>query len=156
MILCGSCGIRMRLFGISIVPTFLMWRIITHSVGQSEWCLHTLAVPAYFFVKLSSLWCTRHWIRKPGPAHCLIHDVPENEILGALSEYGISKEILPTMMGGGVDLDVWLPTWIAQRRALEMEEIWAVAFPVPFDDRRQEITVQWQQSTVHCFYLAIL
>jgi hypothetical protein len=50
-----------------------------------------------------------------------VHDVSENEIVHALSEYGISREMLPTEMGGTVELN---PTeWIAQRRAAEMEEI---------------------------------
>jgi hypothetical protein len=50
-----------------------------------------------------------------------VHDVSENDIVDALSEYGISREMLPTEMGGTVELN---PTeWIAQRRAAEMEEL---------------------------------
>lgn len=60
---------------------------------------------------------------KAGRSRTLIHDVPDNQLLATLAEYGISKEILPTAVGGDVDLDTWLPIWIAQRRALEMEEI---------------------------------
>jgi len=50
-----------------------------------------------------------------------IHNVSENEITNALSEYGIEKEMLPTEMGGTVELNP--SEWIAQRRALEMEEL---------------------------------
>jgi hypothetical protein len=62
-------------------------------------------------------------VDKTGRYRTLIHDVPENEILATFAEYGISKEVLPTEVGGDVDVDTWLSTWIAQRRALEMEEI---------------------------------
>lgn len=60
---------------------------------------------------------------KAGRARTVIHDVPEKGILEALAEYGIAKHILPTIMGGDVDLDVWIPQFIAKRRAIEMEEI---------------------------------
>jgi hypothetical protein len=51
----------------------------------------------------------------------LIHDVPENEILNVLQEYGISKDMLPTGVGGDVIID--MPKWMANRRAVELEEI---------------------------------
>lgn len=57
------------------------------------------------------------WMR----AREIVHNVPESEITNALSEYGIEKEMLPTEMGGTVELNV--SEWIAQRRALEMEEL---------------------------------
>lgn len=60
---------------------------------------------------------------KVGRARTVIHDVPESEILDVLAEYGILKDMLPTPMGGTIHLDTWLPVWIAQRRAIEMEEI---------------------------------
>lgn len=56
-------------------------------------------------------------------ARVVIHDVPESELLGSLSKYGITANMLPTNMGGLVDLDAWLPRFIVQRRAIEMEEI---------------------------------
>lgn len=62
-------------------------------------------------------------LSKEGRARTLIHDVPENEILDLLTNYGIRREMLPTSMGGTVDLDKWLLSWIAYRRAIEMEEI---------------------------------
>lgn len=48
------------------------------------------------------------------------HDVPESDILSALSAYGITKDMLPTEFGGTIQLNP--SEWIAQRRALEMEE----------------------------------
>lgn len=51
-----------------------------------------------------------------------IHDVPEGEILASLAPYGLEKDMLPTKMGGTVELNV--SDWIEMRRAIEMEEIW--------------------------------
>lgn len=51
----------------------------------------------------------------------VVHDVPENEIANALLEYGIRKEMLPTGMGGTVEIDMM--KWTADRRATEMEEL---------------------------------
>jgi hypothetical protein len=51
----------------------------------------------------------------------VLHDVPESEILEALSRYGIEKAMLPTLTGGTVELN--LEEWIANRRAVEMEEL---------------------------------
>lgn len=50
-----------------------------------------------------------------------VHNVPESEIVSVLTEYGIQKEMLPTVMGGTLLLNP--PEWIAQRRAAEMEEL---------------------------------
>jgi len=50
-----------------------------------------------------------------------IHNVPESQIVEALSQYGILKDMLPTEMGGTVKLNV--VDWIASRRFIEMEEI---------------------------------
>jgi len=59
---------------------------------------------------------------KEGRSRLQIHaGVPESEILDVLSRYGITKEMLPTEMGGTVRLN--MSEWIAQRRAIEMEEI---------------------------------
>jgi len=60
---------------------------------------------------------------KAARSRTLIHDVPENEMLDVLACYGIQKDTLPTGMGGPVDLDAWSSLWVAQRRAIEMEEI---------------------------------
>lgn len=49
-----------------------------------------------------------------------IHSVEAN-IVDTLQEYGIEKEMLPTMIGGTFELDP--SEWIAQRRATEMEEL---------------------------------
>lgn len=51
----------------------------------------------------------------------LIHNVPESEIVSALEEFGIQREMLPTIMGGTVELNP--SEWIAQRRAAEMAEL---------------------------------
>lgn len=57
------------------------------------------------------------WIR----SRTRVHNVPESEIVSTLHEYGIQKEMLPTVMGGSLELD---PSgWIAHRRAVEMEEL---------------------------------
>ena len=58
---------------------------------------------------------------KDARARLIFHDCPESGILDALSEYGIEKHMLPTEMGGLVQLDQ--TEWIAHRRAIEMEEI---------------------------------
>lgn len=58
---------------------------------------------------------------KRGRARERWHVVPETEILNVLSEYGIFKSHLPTQMGGAVQLDQ--SKWMANRRAVEMEEI---------------------------------
>jgi len=50
-----------------------------------------------------------------------MHSVPESEIINVLSNYGILREMLPTEMGGTVELNP--EEWIAQRRAAEMEEL---------------------------------
>jgi hypothetical protein len=47
------------------------------------------------------------------------HDVPESAIAESLSSYGILT--LPTEMGGSLQFSQ--AEWIAQRRAIEMEEI---------------------------------
>lgn len=51
----------------------------------------------------------------------LMHDVPESGYVDLLSEYGISRDMLPREMGGTIELDQ--SEWIANRRALEMEEL---------------------------------
>lgn len=54
-------------------------------------------------------------------ARVQVHDVPPSEIVNTLSVYGIQKEMLPTEMGG--ELEVNPSEWIAERRAAEMEEL---------------------------------
>lgn len=51
----------------------------------------------------------------------LIHNVQETEIFDALISYGITKDMLPTEMGGTVPLNQ--REWMANRIATEMEEI---------------------------------
>lgn len=50
-----------------------------------------------------------------------MHDGTESECLEILSSYGITKDMLPTSIGGTVNLDMM--EWVANRRAAEMEEI---------------------------------
>ena len=50
-----------------------------------------------------------------------LHGVPDIDILGVLSGYGIIEDMLPTEMGGTIELKP--SEWIANRRASEMEEI---------------------------------
>jgi hypothetical protein len=49
------------------------------------------------------------------------HNVHESQILSVLSPYGIMKDMLPTEMGGTIELNQ--SEWIANRRATELEEI---------------------------------
>lgn len=51
----------------------------------------------------------------------LMHSARPSDILVVLSEYGIIPEVLPTEMGGAIQLDQ--TEWIANRRAIEMDEI---------------------------------
>lgn len=50
-----------------------------------------------------------------------IHDVSPSEIVDSLCPYGITKDMLPSQVGGSIHLDPLL--WLANRRAAEMEEI---------------------------------
>jgi len=49
------------------------------------------------------------------------HDVPECDVIETLAGYGILNDMLPTEMGGSVQLDQ--SEWIANRRAVELEEL---------------------------------
>jgi len=49
------------------------------------------------------------------------HDAPESKIILALSAYGITADMLPTEYGGVIPFNQ--SEWIAQRRAVEMEEL---------------------------------
>lgn len=51
----------------------------------------------------------------------VVHNVPVSEIIIVLSAYGIQREMLPTIMGGTVELDQ--QEWIVDRRAAELYEI---------------------------------
>jgi hypothetical protein len=50
-----------------------------------------------------------------------MHDVPESQVPDILSDYGILKKMLPSELGGTVQLDQ--AAWIACRRAAELEGI---------------------------------
>jgi len=54
-------------------------------------------------------------------ARNLTHDVPWTGIVETLSKYGIEKEMLPTAMGGTIELNQ--SEWIANRWATELEAI---------------------------------
>lgn len=54
-------------------------------------------------------------------SRCQVHGVEESKIFEVLSRYGLGKEMLPTKMGGMVELNIL--EWIANRRAIEMEEM---------------------------------
>lgn len=53
--------------------------------------------------------------------HTIQHDVPENEVIEILSNYGLYRNMLPTQMGGTVRLD--LEEFVAKRFAIELEEL---------------------------------
>lgn len=50
-----------------------------------------------------------------------VHDESPHEIAESLSSYGIGKDMIPTQIGGSLQLDP--SKWLANRRAIEMEEI---------------------------------
>ena len=52
-------------------------------------------------------------------ARCVIHHVKESQVVDALSEYGIRKEVIPREMGG--DCDYSHSQYLADRRAIEAE-----------------------------------
>jgi hypothetical protein len=93
--------------------------------------LHRRAWPAKAFP--SHVCCpSKAWFRlfeptvfalmdKERRARIIIHNVPEGEMFASLALYGIEKYMLPTKMGGTVELNV--SEWIEMRRAIEMEEI---------------------------------
>lgn len=54
-------------------------------------------------------------------ARTLEHYVADSNYVEILSEFGITREMLPTEMGGTVNFDQ--REWVAQRRAIELEEI---------------------------------
>jgi len=58
---------------------------------------------------------------KESRSRTVFHDGTESEIIAALSEYGINKDMLPTEMGGS--LVFRQSEWIDNRRAAELEEI---------------------------------
>ena len=60
-------------------------------------------------------------VDKEARCRMLVHDVDERDIVEVLARYGIMKHMLPAEMGGTVKLDQ--VEWIANRRAVEMEEI---------------------------------
>lgn len=51
----------------------------------------------------------------------MAHAVSESEIATVLAEYSITRDVLPTEFGGTVEFNQ--SKWVAQRRAVEMEEI---------------------------------
>lgn len=52
-------------------------------------------------------------------ARCVIHNVKESQVVEALLEYGIQKEVIPREMGG--DCDYSHSQYIADRRTKEAE-----------------------------------
>jgi hypothetical protein len=51
----------------------------------------------------------------------LIHDVPERQLPHILTDFGIHEDMLPTGMGGSVQLDQ--AEWLTNQRAAELMEI---------------------------------
>jgi len=102
-----------RLFGES-VPRFerTAWpiRVTAHHICCSSAFVVTIMKPIYFAMT-----------DKRNRSRTLFHTVPESKIVDTLSNYGILGSMLPTEMGGTLEFSQ--SDWIAQRRALEMEEI---------------------------------
>lgn len=58
---------------------------------------------------------------KEGRSRLKFHDVPECEVIETLAGYGILQHMIPTEMGGTLLLNQ--SEWIANRRAMELEEL---------------------------------
>jgi hypothetical protein len=58
---------------------------------------------------------------KQSRSRTLLHGDSDSQLLDILSNYGILKEMLPTEMGGNLQLNQ--AKWIANRRAVELELI---------------------------------
>ena len=85
----------------------------------SDYPAHVCSSPNIIRTVIKPIVCAL--LGKEGRARTIEHDAPEGEILDELSQYGIEKYMLPTQMGGTVQLN--LEEWIADRRATEMEEL---------------------------------
>jgi hypothetical protein len=85
-------------------------RIYARHVCTSSWITLKVAKPILFPL-----------MDKHIRSRMLFHDVPENELLVVLSDYGIPTDVLPTEMRGTVQLNQ--AEWIAIRRAVELEMI---------------------------------
>jgi hypothetical protein len=81
---------------------------------------HNCCAPASIFDKMIKR-ITKALMDRHTRSRVLEHDVPESQILDVLSHYGIMKDMLPTEMGGTIELNQ--AEWIASRRAAELEEI---------------------------------
>lgn len=60
-------------------------------------------------------------MKRRARSRAIMHDAPESEIIDVLSQYGIMKHMLPVEMGG--QLDMTQTDWLANRRAVELQEI---------------------------------
>lgn len=60
-------------------------------------------------------------MKKGARSRSIMHDVPESKIVEVLSEYGILQSMLPSEMGGS--LEITQSEWLENRRAAELEEI---------------------------------
>jgi hypothetical protein len=58
---------------------------------------------------------------KEARARTLVHDDENSNYVGVLSQFGITREMLPIEMGGTVRLDQ--RQWMVERRAIELDEI---------------------------------
>jgi hypothetical protein len=78
----------------------------THLVGLSPAMLKILRV------------AIRSWNRE-FRSRTVLHDVPESQLVEALAQYGIPKEVIPVELGGTYEHDH--SKWLAKRRAIEKE-----------------------------------
>jgi hypothetical protein len=102
----GKLYERMTFFDMNCWPV----KIVARHVFVAPWFVVNVIKPIRFSL-----------IDKETRSRIQIHDVPDSQILDTLSGYGIPKEVLPTDTGGSITLDQ--AEWIANRRALELEEI---------------------------------
>lgn len=60
-------------------------------------------------------------LSKRSRARSMWHAGPEQDVLNTIAGYGMTKDMLPSVMGGSCRLDQL--EWMAKRRSIEMEEI---------------------------------
>lgn len=89
------------------------------------WPIHFVAVHTCGISRLVSRLMTpivKAMMDRRGRSRMIVHDsTTDSETLDALLHYGITKDMLPTEMGGTIQFDQ--AEWIARRYAIEMEEI---------------------------------
>ena len=82
-------------------------------------CFHVFNFPEFIARVLIPIICALQ--TKESRARNNFHDVPEDGIVSALAEFGITGDMLPTELGGSIEMNP--SEWLARRRSVEMEEL---------------------------------